>query len=58
MKKQQDAIRYLDPTSEEKKQTSEGGKSRHEIRVEKHSRLLKYMENKRLKEELEFIDKW
>lgn len=33
-------------------------KTKREERVEKHSRLLKYMENKRLKEELDFIDSW
>lgn len=55
MKKHKDADDdILDPDFEEFDDT----KSKREIRIEKHARLLDYMEAKRLREELDVIEGW
>ena len=66
MKKHHGLIGYISPHAEAKEapnaapisEAAKAKKAREEERIEKHSRLLRYLENKRLKEELDFIDRW
>ncbi len=60
MKRQEGAISYIAPHAKRQQESprSEAKKAKEAQRIEKHSRLLKYLENKRLKEELDFIDRW
>lgn len=64
MKKHSGVIGYISPKKEPidnlviNLTAAEEKRAKKERRIEKHSRLLKYLENKRLKEELDFIDRW
>ena len=55
MKKRKEAT---DDLIDQEATPSKDNKTKQEIRIEKHSRLLAYMEEKRLQQELDSIDGW